>query len=222
MEKLKVVCLWSGGKDSCLALYRAKKEGYEVVSLLNFISKDTNISRSHGLSGNLLSYQASLLNIPIIQSKVEPGKYDEMFKKVVNELKDSRGIEGIVFGDIYLETHKEWIDKICKELTIKPVFPLWKYDPLEILLEFIDNGFEATIVSTKKEIMGREWLGCKINEKFIEKLSLMSKRIDPCGEEGEFHTLVTNGPLFKKSLQLLEAKDTLRGDRWYLEIYKWQ
>jgi uncharacterized protein (TIGR00290 family) len=216
----KVICLWSGGKDSCLAFYKAKKDGYKIVSLLNFISK--GISRSHGLNPEILSYQANLIDIPIIQFEVEWGKYEEVFKEVINKLKESFEIEGVVFGDIYLEGHKEWADKICEELDIKQIMPLWKHNTKELLLEFINAGFEATIVSTRNEVMGREWLGCKINKKFLEKLSFMPHQIDPCGEEGEFHTLVTNGPFFKKPLQLLEAKDTLRDNRWYLEICRWQ
>jgi uncharacterized protein (TIGR00290 family) len=224
MEKrrLNVICLWSGGKDSCLALYRAKNQNYKITCLLNFISKNTNISSSHGLYSELLSYQASLMNIPIIQPKVEKGRYAEVFKDVINDLKKSYQIEGIVFGDIYLEVHKKWADEICNKLKIKQIMPLWKYNTLELLLEFINNGFEAIIVSTKKEILGRQWLGCKINKEFVKKLSNLSQKIDPCGEEGEFHTLVTNAPIFKQPLQLIKTKEVLRNERWYLEVINWQ
>lgn len=222
MQKGKVVSLWSGGKDSCLAFYKAKKEGYEIISLLNFISENAGISRSHGLSSNLLSYQASLIDMPIIQAEVEWGSYNKAFKEVINKLKKSFQLEGVVFGDIYLETHKEWADKICEELEIKQIMPLWKMDTSKLLSEFINTGFEAIIVSTRSEVMQREWLGCKIDGEFIEKLSLMPKWIDPCGEEGEFHTLVTDGPIFKKPIRLIETKDVLRDGRWYLEICKWQ
>jgi uncharacterized protein (TIGR00290 family) len=222
MKKLRLVCLWSGGKDSCLALYKIKRQGYKIISLLNFVSKDTHTSRSHGLKSELIRYQAKLMNIPLIQSEVESGKYNQTLKTVINKLKRTFKIQGIVFGDIYLAGHKEWAEEICQKLKMQQIMPLWRCKTQRLIQEFIKYGFEAIIVSIKKEIMNPAWLGCKIDENFIPKLSQLPQKIDPCGEEGEFHTLVTNGPLFKKPLQLLKTRNILRNNHWQLEILSWK
>jgi uncharacterized protein (TIGR00290 family) len=217
-----VVCMWSGGKDSCLALHKAIKAGYKVYCLLNFTSLDTNLSRSHHLKPDLLRYQAERMCIKIIQQQVTGDTYTRMFKKTIQWLKDSVGIEGIIFGDIYLEDHKMWIDKVCQGLGVKPVMPLWGENTAKLLDEFVGLGFEAIVVSVRKEVMGRKWLGCKVDGKFRKKLASAQTKIDPCGEEGEFHTLVLKGPLFKRPIEILNEKASGDDKHWFLEILSWR
>lgn len=214
----KVISLWSGGKDSCFACYKAIQQGYNIYSLLNFIKKNDKKSLSHGLPAQLILNQAQAMKISIIQQEVTKKTYTQEFKKIISSLKKQVGIEGIVFGDIYLQEHKDWIDKICNELQIKPVMPLWARKTSELIDEFIMLGFDAVIVTVKADLLDKKWLGYKIRD-FNHKLN---KIIDPCGERGEFHTFVTNGPLFKKQIVISKTKQIRSKNRWFLEILDWE
>lgn len=214
---MKVACLWSAGKDSCFAGYIAKQKGHQILALFNFTKADGKSSLSHGLSREIIRKQAEMTGIPIVQKAVTWGNYRREFKKLVTVWKDEKGIEGVVFGDIYLEEHREWIDQVCRELKVEAIFPLWGRDTGKLILEIIDSGFESIIVSVKDGVLGKEWLGRKIDKEFIRGLD---PGIDPCGEKGEFHTFVYNGPLFRKPLDFVIGKALKRGGHWFLDIYK--
>lgn len=214
---MKVVSLWSGGKDSCFACYKARLEGYEVLALFNFIKANGKDSLSHGLSSEIIRRQTGHIGTPIAQ-KAMPEKeadYRREFKNIITEWKAQKGIAGIVFGDIYLQEHKDWIDKVCQELEVKAILPLWNRDTKELILEIVNSGFEAIVVSTRDDILGKEWLGRRINKEFINELN---PEIDPCGEKGEFHTFVYNGPMFKKPVDFLVGEKIHKGGHWFLGI----
>ncbi|MBI5143768.1 MAG: diphthine--ammonia ligase [Candidatus Omnitrophica bacterium] len=212
---MKAVSLWSGGKDSCFAEYKARSLGYEILALFNFTKVDENNSLSHGLSSEIIRKQAEVIGIPIVQKAMPQENYRQEFKNIIGAWKKERGIEGIVFGDIYLEEHKNWIDKICQELEVEAIMPIWGRDTKELIMEIIDSGFEAIVVSTRADILGKEWLGRKIDKEFIEQLS---PEIDPCGEKGEFHTFVYNGPTFKNRVEFEVRKKVLKDKNYYLEL----
>lgn len=219
--KEKVICLWSGGKDSCFACYQAMQQGYQVSYLLNFISQERGRSLSHGLDAELIALQAKATGISFIQKRTSRSNYEGVFKQTIDGLKDE-GIESVVFGDIYLQEHKDWIDKVCKELKVKPIFPLWKLRTQDIVEDFIEKGFEAIVVSAKQEIFTDEWLGRKIDRNFIEDVRRLEKDIDLCGESGEFHSFVVNGPIFKKRIKILEADKISRDGYHNLDIKKYR
>lgn len=212
---MKVVSLWSAGKDSCLACYKAKTSGLEVISLFNFTSTDNKNSLSHGLSSEIIRRQAELTEIPILQKPMPQANYREEFKNLISQWKLRKEIKGIVFGDIYLEEHRDWIDKVCRELEIEAIFPLWGTNTRRLVEEFIQFGFEAIVVAIKVDLLGKEWLGRKIEQRFLQELR---EGIDPCGENGEFHTFVYNGPLFKKPLPFKTGKKILKDKACFLEI----
>ncbi|NVM21388.1 MAG: diphthine--ammonia ligase [Desulfobacterales bacterium] len=218
---MKVVSLWSGGKDSCFACYKAMAAGYEIVNLLNMVSTDGLRSVSHGLDAGILSAQAQLMGIPILQKSTSRKAYEQDFKNAVRTSKE-RGAEGVVCGDIYLQGHKDWIDRVCEEMAVEPIFPLWGMDVREVLIDFYAAGFEAVVVSTKAEILGQEWLGRKIDGSFVSDLDRLDAPVDHCGESGEYHTVVTAGPLFEKRIKIAEGRKILEGDIWYLRITDWQ
>ena len=119
-----------------------------------------------------------------------------------------KGVEGIVTGDVFdVALHEAgWLDRICKELGLTPVRPLWHRDTQQILEEFINAGFKATVVRIVTNLLSMDWLGREINKKFLDDL-LKLGTVDPCGEHGEFHTFVTDGPLFKKTwIEILESE----------------
>ena len=211
---MKAVCLWSGGKDSCFACYKAGQQGYRIISLLNFMNEN-GFSLSHGLSGRLIFNQGKMLDIPLVQKAMPKRTYREEFKNLVSQWKQEKEIEGIIFGDIYLPEHKDWIDRVCKELEVKAIMPLWGLDTKKLIREFIDSGFETIVVTTDAKVLGPEELGSKIDRNFIERLK---PEIDPCGEKGEFHTFVYDGPGFKRAVEFKTGRKVLRDNHWFLEL----
>jgi uncharacterized protein (TIGR00290 family) len=220
MDQSKVIVSWSGGKDSCLACYKAMLEGHKVVYLVNTISEEYKRVRFHGTKDKLIQTQANAIGIPIFQKTTDGDNYESDFKEGVRNLISGKDIPSMVFGDIHLQSGLEWVEKVCKELGIKAIEPLWKIPTKEILLEFIDSGFEAYVTSCQAKLLSREFVGRKLDKKFLEDVSKLG--IDVCGENGEYHTLVTDGPIFKKKLNLLETQKVLRDGYWFLDIRKYE
>jgi uncharacterized protein (TIGR00290 family) len=216
---MRVVALWSGGKDSCLACFKAKQAEHEIKAIINFTSTEHGQSISHGVSAALLRDQASLTGIPFLQNQMPKVGYREEFIKLMRAFKSDEGIEGIVFGDIYLTEHKEWIDDVCGEMGLVPVMPLWGVSVEEIYDEFIGLGFETIIVSAKAEFLGEEYIGQKLNENM--KSVFIEKGIDLCGEKGEFHTFVVSGPLFNKKIKIDENRVYDENGNWRYNIMSW-
>ena len=215
--RMKVFVSWSGGKESALAYYKAmQKEGVEPACLLNMIAEDGRSSRSHGVRTDLLQLQAEAIGIPIVQRRSTWGTYEEEFKKAVTGFKKEE-IRAGVFGDIDLQEHRDWVERVCKALGIKPLLPLWKGKREKLLKEFINVGFKAVVVATQANLLGKEWLGRQINKKFIEDLKTL-RNIDLCGEKGEYHTFVYDGPIFKNLVEFFTGKRLLRNKRWFLEL----
>jgi len=214
---MKVAASWSGGKDSCFACYKAIQEGYDVMQLLIMMSNKST-SNFHMISAELLDAQSQAVEIPIIKRVTAPGAYEQVFKKALLQMK-AEGVEGIVTGDVYdVALHEaSWIDRVCNEMGLKSVKPLWHRDTVQIIDEFINAGFKATVVRVKNEVLGLEWLGRQVNKQFVKDLAKLGT-VDPCGERGEYHTVVTDGPLFKSSIEILEAEKTTLNGYGRLEI----
>ena len=211
---MRVVASWSGGKDSCLACYKAMSQDFNVSCLLNFVSEDGRCM-SHGLNSKLMVAQSQAMGIPIIQKEVTWDTYEEEFKVVMSELR-KMGVEGAVFGDIDIQEHKSWVERVCGEVGITPIEPLWGLDPKQILLDFIDEGFEAIVVNVKADLFGEEWPGRIVDHKFLEDLQMLQNTHDihVCGERGEYHTFVTDGPFFKKHIRISESRRVLGEGYW--------
>ncbi len=209
---MKVFASWSGGKESALATYKAISQGYQVSYLVSFVSEDGKRSRSHGISSPMLNLQAKATGIPMIQAKTSWDNYERNFKQVVAELKD-RGVEGGVFGDIDLAEHREWIEKTCAELEIKPILPLWGTEPEKLLAEFWDSGFKAIVVATR---LDKSLLGKNLDIAFLSEIHKFG--CHPCGESGEYHTFVSDGPIFRQPLRITHGKKEQRDHVWFMEI----
>ncbi|MDP3041890.1 MAG: diphthine--ammonia ligase [Candidatus Omnitrophota bacterium] len=215
---MKAVGLWSGGKDSCFACYKAKSQGFEVVSLINFTDYSGKGSLSHGLSADIIQRQSRLIGIPFLQKSMPKEGYRDAFLALIQEYKTKDGIEGIVFGDIYLQEHRDWIDKVCAELKVKAILPIWTKDTKGLIKEIIDSGFKTIVVSVKKGILGKEWLGRRIDYEFIKDLEKIGD-IDLCGENGEYHTFVYDGPIFKKPVEFTTGEKVLKDNHWFLNLF---
>jgi uncharacterized protein (TIGR00290 family) len=208
---------WSGGKETSLACYRTmQKKDLEIKYLLNMVSEDGMRSRSHGISSDLLRAQAEAIGIPIFQRKTTWKNYEEEFKKEVSVFV-KKGVQAGVFGDIDLQEHRDWVERVCKEVNIKPILPLWKEEREKLLKEFIHVGFKAIVIATNGDFLGKEWLGREINKEFIEDLRALGD-VDLCGEKGEYHTFVYDGPIFKKSVEFIIGKKVLKDKHWFLEL----
>jgi len=216
---LTLVASWSGGKDSCFACYKAISSGFKVSHLMNMISEEGRSSRSHGLAAALITAQAQAMGIPVVQRRTTWDSYEHEFKQVITDLKQL-GVDGAVFGDIDVQEHKDWVDKICRDLAIRQVMPLWARDRREIIDEFIDAGFKAIVVRTKAELLGEDWLGREVDRSFVNDLAKVGK-VDLCGELGEYHTFVYDGPTFKRPLKVVKGARVLRNGYWTLDISEW-
>jgi diphthine-ammonia ligase len=218
---MKIVASWSGGKDSCFACYKAIQEGHDVSQFLIMMS-DPSTSNFHMISSELLDAQSQVIGIPIVKWTTTPETYEQDFKKALLQMK-AKGVEGVVTGDVYdVALHEAgWLDRICKEVGLKPVKPLWHRDTQQILTEFINEGFKATVVRVKTDVLGMEWLGRQVNKEFFNDL-LKLGTVDPCGERGEFHTFVTDGPLFKNRIEILESAKTVLNGYGRLEVKRFE
>lgn len=161
--------------------------------LFTMLHENGEISRSHGISRALLERQARTLGIPIRFGSATWDGYEQAFKEEISGLKAS-GVEAGVFGDIDLQEHRDWVERVCGETGIVPLLPLWGGDHAGLARDFAELGFRAVVVSVKRELLGAEWLGRDLDLQAIEELEEVG--VDPSGEGGEFHTFVYDGPLF--------------------------
>jgi len=222
---MKTLISWSGGKDSCFALYKSVQQGHQPCCLVNFVSEEYNRCCFHGITNDLISLQAESLGIPVVQYPVpaDMKEYESRFKKAVTKLKQKYNAEGMVFGDIYLDEHKEWVERVCNEIGIIPVEPLWNLPVISIINEFISTGFKSVIVSGKADLFDKTFMGRIIDFDLVNELK--SRNICVCGENGEFHSFVIDGPIFNKKIEILESEPVLKEGfwkHWFLDIKKYK
>ncbi|MBN1323395.1 MAG: diphthine--ammonia ligase [Methanotrichaceae archaeon] len=211
--KGKVVVSWTGGKDGCLAACMAIDEGYEVTHLLNF--SDVRRYRSHDIDSDLLNAQSAAAGIPLIRKGFT--SYEVEFKNAVRDLMaDGSPIDGAVFG--HIETHRDLVERICRDLGIDLILPIWKQSSEGIIEEMVDSGFDIMLASVKADLLGKEWLGRRIDATFVDDLRRCDPSIDLCGENGEFHTIVADCPIFSHPVKIATGKATLREGYWQLEM----
>ncbi|MHB8810294.1 MAG: Dph6-related ATP pyrophosphatase [Desulfobulbaceae bacterium] len=208
-------CSWSGGKDSCLALHHAIRAGGRPHSLLTILSEDGVTSRSHALPKPLLEEQARLLGVRSTFRNASWQQYEEKFIAALHEYRKA-GIDVGVFGDIDVESHREWVRRVCDSAGIKPVHPLWQRNRRELLEEFIGLGFTARVVVINEQKLDRSFLGRTITPRTITKME--EAGIDPSGELGEYHTVVTDGPLFSARMEIKTAGQEHNEGYWFLRV----
>ena len=212
----RFVSSWSGGKDSCYAYLLAVASGMQPMCLLNMMNENGEVSRSHAIPKHILEKQASALQLPIVTTPASWSQYEELFINSLHKIIWEHQVDTAVFGDIDLQEHRDWEENVCQKTGIKAYLPLWKGNRKELVLQMIKLPIKAYIVSCN-ETMGERFLGRVIDLALIAELEELG--VDSCGENGEYHTLVVDCPLFAKELEVSFGEKHHYGNYWFIEMY---
>jgi uncharacterized protein (TIGR00290 family) len=200
--KEKIVFCWSGGKDSAIALGRLQKDSrYEVVSLLTMCNEHFQRVSMHGVRLELLDRQAEAIGLPLEKIFVSQHSSNEEYQQKMSACllaHKARGVTGCAFGDIFLEDLKRWREENLARVGLRGIFPIWKIDSREIIREFFALGFGTVICCVNDAYLDETAVGRKIDWEFIDALPA---NVDPCGENGEFHSFAFAGPVFREPVK---------------------
>ncbi len=193
----RVLMSWSGGKDSSLALYEVLGEGrYEVVGLLTTLSDTYRRISHHGVREELLDEQSRSLGLPLekmfLSESPSNTVYEAQMREVLTRYK-ARGVSAVVFGDIFLEDLRRWREEKLALIAMKGIFPLWEENTAALVRRFIKLGFRAKLVCIDPDKLEVSFAGCEVD---AEMLARLPSDVDPCGENGEYHSFVYDGPIF--------------------------
>jgi diphthine-ammonia ligase len=215
---LRVAALISGGKDSALALYKAIRCGCEVEYLATMIPQREDSWMFHYPNIHLVDLFAEATEIPLVKGETSGVKEVEL--EDLKHLLGKLDVEGIVSGAVFSEYQKTRIEKICGELRLVSVAPLWHENPLKLLREIVSEDFEIIFVGVYAYGFNAEWLGRKIDQKTIDELIQLNKKhqISMVGEGGEYETLVLDAPFFRKKIKLLKVEKVWQGQSGYLFV----
>ena len=215
----KVLLCWSGGKDSAIALYEIQKDKkYEIVSLLTTITEDYDRVSLHGVPRILVEQQAKSLGLPIQEVFIPKGSSNEEYESRMQEtlIKFKRaGISLVVFGDIFLEWVKEYRENNLSKPGMKGLFPIWGRDTAELTRSFIALGFQAVITCVDTRVLDKSFVGRIIDESFSAQLP---PNVDPGGENGEFHSFVFDGPIFRERIAYNVGKQVSRDSFYFCDL----
>jgi uncharacterized protein (TIGR00290 family) len=213
--KEPVLLGWSGGKDSALALQEILKEDKYSITLLTTITEDYKRISMHGVREELLQAQADSLNLPLakvyIPKECSNEDYDRLMENALKRYLSS-GYRSMIFGDIFLEGIREYREKNLAKVDMKALFPLWGKSTEELSKTFIQNNFRAIITCVDNTALDESFTGRIYDERFLEDVP---DNVDPCGENGEFHSFVFDGPVFKKPVQYTKGEVVLKNNRFY-------
>ena len=217
---MNVVVSWSGGKDSAWAFYRGwHHPKLTIRGLLTTVTENYQRISIHGIRREILLAQAEVVGLPVFEVFIPPDcpntLYEERVHAVLTELARS-GIEAVIFGDIFLEDVRAYREQLLARAGLKGLFPIWGEDTHKLALEMITCGLQAWTTCVDGQRLDAAWVGREFSYEFIDSLP---PDIDPCGENGEFHTLVTNTPYFKHALSVKPGEIVLRDRRfWYCDF----
>ncbi|HJZ73597.1 MAG TPA: hypothetical protein VKE51_17770 [Vicinamibacterales bacterium] len=212
-SKPRAAISWSGGKDSCAALDRTRGD-YDVVAMLTMCDESGARSRSHGLRPEVLEAQAARLGLRRIVSACTWDTYDAAFSAALAEAA-ADGVTHVIFGDILFEQHRQWAEARCAPLGLTAVEPLFGLSTTELFEEWTRSGNEAIIVTARAACLDRSWVGRPLRGGMLEEFERLG--VDPCGERGEYHTVVTNSRLFSRPLALEHGPIVERSGCWALD-----
>ncbi|MGB2706472.1 MAG: diphthine--ammonia ligase [Candidatus Omnitrophota bacterium] len=214
--KGKAIFSWSGGKESALALHEFRKnEHYEITALLTTVTEDYQRTSMHGVRRILLEEQARRAGLPLeeifISKNATSEEYGSKMRKVLEKHLAS-GVSSVVFGDVFLEDVRKYREKNLSGIGMKAVFPIWQKDTGELARAFINLAFKAVTTCVDTNFLDKTFVGREFDERFLSDLP---SGVDPCGENGEFHSFVYAGPVFRENVRFKKGETVLRGNRFY-------
>ncbi|MRX73339.1 diphthine--ammonia ligase [Bacillus lacus] len=197
----KVLISWSGGRDSAMALLFAETVlKYEVAGLLTIVNNESNAVSMHGISSKIVRMQAESLGVPLTTISMPEAASNVEYEKALFAVlltAKQQGITGVVYGDIFLEEIRQYREQVMKQIGLKAFFPLWGSNTDQLSLRFIQEGFRAIITCIDTKKLSDSYLGAPYD---FSLLTNLPAEVDRCGENGEFHSFVYDGPLFKKPI----------------------
>lgn len=214
-----VLLSWSGGKDSCMALWELHRAGdWRVETLLTTVTRDYGRISMHGVRCELLQRQAEALGLPLQQMQIPKGAdnsgYEAEMRRTLARYQ-SRGVSEVAFGDLFLEDIRAYREKMLASQGMRGLYPVWGRDTGRLIREFIALGFRTVVVCVDPAKLDPCFVGRVIDEAFIEELPA---GVDPCGENGEFHTFVFDGPMFKEAVRFSPGETVCRGGFWFHDL----
>ncbi len=200
MKKQKVLLSWSGGKDSVVSLFELKSPEFKLQGLVTNVDESSNRCKAHQVRMELIEAQALSLEMPLIKVSLSEGAPNTEFEtKLSDALKPAKkkGLEGIAFGDLHLEDLRKYREEALSKMELKAVFPVWKWSSEEVLKVFLGLGYKGIVVAVDTKKLPLAFVGRPYDREFVNSLP---SSVDPCGENGEFHTFVYDGPFFQQTI----------------------
>jgi uncharacterized protein (TIGR00290 family) len=183
--------------------------------MLTMLTEDGSRSRSHGLRPELLRAQASRLGLVMLTGRCTWETYTAEFSGVLRQAAD-RGVTHVIFGDIMFDSHREWTERVCQGEGLTAVQPIWGESTRELAREFVESGGTARLVTVRPPVLDDTWLGRTLTPALLSDFERLG--VDPCGENGEYHTVVTACPLFSSPLEVVEGERVLRNGCWAIDV----
>lgn len=212
----KIIFAWSGGKDSAMALYELQQaHNYEILALLTTITQGYDRVSMHGVRATLLQQQAESLDLALEKIYITKDAVNEEYEAKMKERLmhyKNQGVFAVAFGDIFLEDLKKYREDNLSRIGMKGIFPIWKRDTAELANAFIGSGFKAIITCVDTKFLGKDFVGRQFDKQFLRDIPC---GVDHCGENGEFHSFVYDGPVFRKKIPYEKGETVLREDRFY-------
>ncbi|MCM3870519.1 MAG: diphthine--ammonia ligase [Pyrinomonadaceae bacterium] len=210
---------WSGGKDSCLALYEIQRaRSHRVAALLTTVTRDYDRISMHGVRRVLLEEQADSLGLPLHQILISKDATNEEYEERMGEafsVYRGQGIDSIIFGDLFLEDIRTYREQFLRRHQMRGLFPVWKSDTSRFIKEFIELGFKAVVTCVSSRALDQSFAGRLIDDEFLSSLPV---DVDPCGENGEFHSFVFDGPNFTEAVRFSLGETVLRSSFWFRDL----
>jgi uncharacterized protein (TIGR00290 family) len=213
-ENIPVLLSWSGGKDSALSLYELKKTSSRPIELFTTINVKYSRVAMHGFAEQLLEKQAESLRLPLHKIYIPDPCSNEEYSQIMSEFltgMQKRGIDTVVFGDLFLEDIRKYREENLAKQNMKALFPLWGTPTANIALKFIRDGFKAVVTCVDLNVLSKEFSGRLYD---MDLLGDLPVKVDPCGENGEFHTFVFDGPIFSIPVKYEKGEQVTRYDRF--------
>ncbi|HET9153605.1 MAG TPA: diphthine--ammonia ligase [Solirubrobacterales bacterium] len=216
LRGVPVFCSWSGGKDSALALHEAARAGAEPRLLVSMMVEHGQRSRSHGLRRELLAAQAEALGLPVRFGAASWEGYEAELRRTMAAGAAEHGTAAGVFGDVDIERHREWVERVAGEAGVRALLPLWQRNRRQLMDDLLAAGFKAVVVAVRDGVLSPDLLGQTIDADLVA--DVVAAGADAAGENGEYHSAVVDGPIFRHGLELEIGERTLRDGVWFVDL----